>query len=180
MTPQRMAAAMRLVERSCAAQGLPPIITDPATLERVATIFRSDDTDWSTPCITPAEPLVIPPQVILNQGSPATLKAAPRLPRMKRCALYRHFDIADILIYVGVSSAPIIRGKQHAATADWTRFAVRMEAVWYASREEAEAAEIRAIRAELPVFNRQHASPDQRRREMDYVVALTAESLLAA
>jgi len=74
----------------------------------------------------------------------------------RRCALYRHYDSADWLLYIGISELPIARGVQHARDAEWVQWAVRIEAVWFDSREEAEAAERAAIISERPIFNIAH------------------------
>lgn len=74
----------------------------------------------------------------------------------KRCALYRHFDADDLLLYLGISDNPVQRGKDHARDSDWVQYAVRAEVTWHSSRAEALAAEAAAIVAERPLFNQQH------------------------
>jgi hypothetical protein len=80
---------------------------------------------------------------------------------MMRCALYRHFDVDDVLLYVGISERPGARSSGHAADSVWVQFAVREEAVWLDSREEALAAERITIQSEKPLFNRQHVNYDK-------------------
>ena len=75
---------------------------------------------------------------------------------IRRCALYRHFDDAGVLLYVGISNDPITRGKDHARGSVWHRFATETEATWYHTREDAEHAEAEAIRSERPLFNAAH------------------------
>lgn len=79
----------------------------------------------------------------------------------KRCALYRHFDADDLLLYLGVSDNPVQRGKDHARDSDWVQYAVRAEVTWYNSRAEAIAAEEQAIKTLRPLFNRQHNDTPQ-------------------
>ncbi len=78
-----------------------------------------------------------------------------KAPR-RRCALYRHFDGAGVLLYIGISEAIVGRGKQHAATAEWARFVATTAGEWHPSRTAALAAERAAIKAERPLFNRQY------------------------
>lgn len=90
----------------------------------------------------------------------------------KRCALYRHFDIRDALLYLGISDDPIARGKQHARDSDWVQYAVRAEITWHNSRAEALAAEAAAIIAEQPIFNEQHNYyPGVAERRAAYIAA---------
>jgi hypothetical protein len=80
---------------------------------------------------------------------------APDLNR--RTALYRHFNDADELLYVGVSFSPGSRTKDHRGEAEWMGEAVRFTGVWYPTRTEALAAETEAIKREGPLFNRDHS-----------------------
>jgi hypothetical protein len=77
---------------------------------------------------------------------------------MARIALYRHFDAAGRLLYVGVSADPVRRGYEHACRTPWKAQSVKMEAVWLPSREDALQAEAEAIRTEAPIFNVQRPS----------------------
>ncbi|WP_053680159.1 GIY-YIG nuclease family protein [Streptomyces sp. WM4235] len=78
----------------------------------------------------------------------------------ERTALYRLYDDAGSLLYVGIALNPERRWRQHAwdhADTWWPLVsAKRLE--WFATRPEAEAAEVRAIRSEGPAHNRAHAS----------------------
>jgi hypothetical protein len=68
-------------------------------------------------------------------------------------ALYRHYNAAGALLYVGISHSAIKRLSQHKSTAKWPYDAVRMDTQWFPSRQEAEAAEKTAIQKEQPLFN---------------------------
>jgi len=70
-----------------------------------------------------------------------------------KCALYRHFDKAGKLLYVGVAIQPISRTRDHSHTAEWFHRVVRIEIEWCASREAALWAEGTAIKNEKPEFN---------------------------
>lgn len=69
--------------------------------------------------------------------------------------LYRAYDDRDRLLYVGISDGGFIRLSQHAASAPWTVYAVRIMLERYALRGDAEAAERTAIGTEDPVWNYQ-------------------------
>lgn len=71
----------------------------------------------------------------------------------KYCALYRHFDQYDQLLYVGISVQPIVRLYQHQMQSEWYDEIVRVEIERFPSPKEARAAEMKAIKDEKPVFN---------------------------
>lgn len=97
----------------------------------------------------------------------------------KRCALYRHFDSEDTLLYVGISRNSVTRRMDHMREAIWARFQASETVVWFDDREQAEAAEQAAIRDESPVFNILHAGPSARERRVRYLAAREAWDLLA-
>ncbi|WP_315833916.1 hypothetical protein [Bradyrhizobium prioriisuperbiae] len=72
----------------------------------------------------------------------------------QKCALYRHFDKAGTLLYVGISNTFLSRTLSHRANSHWFEKIVRIEVTWFASREAAFWAEDVAIRQENPKFNR--------------------------
>lgn len=76
-------------------------------------------------------------------------------PAPERTALYRLYDAKGLLLYAGISNDPKRRWSQHAKEyADaWWPLVSRREVEWFESRSEAEAAELRAIREEGPVYN---------------------------
>lgn len=84
----------------------------------------------------------------------------PKATRGVPCALYRHYDEQDVLLYIGISDVVTARGRSHAHSSDWTRYAVRFTGQWFPDRKSAEVAERAAIEREAPVFNRQHATGD--------------------
>jgi hypothetical protein len=99
-------------------------------------------------------------------------------PDQRRCALYRHFDDQDVLLYVGITDSLGDRTNGgHARTSDWVQFADRAEAEWHDSRELASVAERDAVREERPVFNRQYAEWDVDRSIADYVHARELRTL---
>lgn len=72
-----------------------------------------------------------------------------------RTALYRYYDDAGGLLYVGISSDPDQRRDEHAVTAadTWYPLATSRRVGWFDTRKEAEEAEKLAIRQEAPRFN---------------------------
>lgn len=88
----------------------------------------------------------------------------------RRCALYRHFDESDVLLYIGITDTLADRTNNgHARTSDWVQFAARAEAEWHDSRDRASAAEREAVKDERPVFNRQYAEWDVDRSILEYL-----------
>lgn len=79
-------------------------------------------------------------------------------PAARRCALYRHFDAAGVLLYVGVTADTETRGGQHASSSAWVEYAANGTVEWYDSPDEARDAERLAIRTEMPIFNQRHAA----------------------
>lgn len=69
--------------------------------------------------------------------------------------LYRAYDDLDRLLYVGISDGEFIRLGQHAASAAWTAYTVRITLERHPLRADAEAAERAAILNEDPVWNYQ-------------------------
>lgn len=72
-------------------------------------------------------------------------------------SLYRHYDAAGCLLYIGISLSAFTRFAQHKHGSVWSANVTRMEIEHYASREAALRAERRAIQVEQPVWNVQHA-----------------------
>ncbi len=76
---------------------------------------------------------------------------------MAKCALYRHFDSAGVLLYVGISISPTNRNKNHSSNAGWFQQVIRIDIEWHDSQEAALWAEDVAIRKENPRHNIQRA-----------------------
>ena len=76
--------------------------------------------------------------------------------RKKHC-VYRYFDEAGALLYVGVTNDPVTRENMHRKCARswrWFQHAARRTLEWHESRSEAEASESRAISEERPAWNK--------------------------
>lgn len=70
-----------------------------------------------------------------------------------RTALYRHFDAAGRLLYVGISLNSIKRTAQHKHGARWFQAIARIDIEWLPERTAALAAEAIAIARENPAWN---------------------------
>lgn len=70
------------------------------------------------------------------------------------CQLYRHFDAAGDLLYVGISLSAIGRLAQHRASADWFDQIAKVEIEQFETRDLALAAEAAAIDTERPRHNK--------------------------
>jgi predicted GIY-YIG superfamily endonuclease len=70
-----------------------------------------------------------------------------------RVALYRLFDDADHLLYVGITVNPDARFAEHARTKPWWPDVATRAVAWCDNRGIAVAAEAAAIKSEQPVHN---------------------------
>ena len=79
------------------------------------------------------------------------------------CALYRHFDSAGTLLYVGISRDPIKRWSQHTRQSLWVQsgFVARVETAWYRDEKTARMFETAAIADEGPIFNKLRRSKSE-------------------
>lgn len=72
-------------------------------------------------------------------------------------ALYRHFDKAGALLYIGIAVDPAKREAEHRRESEWAARIHRIEVEWHESRRAARDAERAAIATERPPFNILHA-----------------------
>ena len=71
----------------------------------------------------------------------------------KATSLYRYFDAAGTLLYVGITSRRTGRSLQHAGEKAWWGEVARATWQHFGTREQAADAERRAIRTEQPAYN---------------------------
>lgn len=76
-------------------------------------------------------------------------------------ALYRFFDAADRLLYVGITVDIGVRWKHHGKGKAWWSEVVRATVAHYPNRDAALAAEKAAIKAEKPIWNIVHNLSDR-------------------
>lgn len=72
---------------------------------------------------------------------------------MPRCAVYRHFNKAGKLLYVGIAKRVGERTNQHRLKSPWYPKSIRMDVRWFGSVAAAIAEEQRAILMEDPICN---------------------------
>lgn len=70
-----------------------------------------------------------------------------------KCAVYRHYDAAGALLYVGCSLNPLVRSGAHRAQAPWIDRVSWIRIDWLDSKEAALAEEERLIRDLNPPHN---------------------------
>lgn len=100
--------------------------------------------------------------------------------RERPTALYRYYDIGDLLLYAGISGRLYGRTGEHVGGSSWMDFAVRSTIERFPSRDGALEAEEVAIKAERPLFNHTHNdTPEARRRLVEYLVGHDRLDLLA-
>lgn len=75
------------------------------------------------------------------------------LEMSRRTALYRLYDEAAQLLYVGIAFDPRVRGYHHKKHKPWWPDVARREVEWFENRHKAEAAERQAIATEKPRYN---------------------------
>lgn len=78
------------------------------------------------------------------------------------CALYRCWAVDGHLLYVGCSSSPLIRMKQHESFRSWATAIASVTLEWFPDKRSALTAEKAAIAVELPEWNI-HGRPNPKR-----------------
>ncbi|WP_458317126.1 GIY-YIG nuclease family protein [Mycolicibacterium brisbanense] len=73
-------------------------------------------------------------------------------------ALYRFFDARDRLLYVGITGDPENRFSAHRSDKPWWRYVTTIRIERFSTRKALAEAEIIAIQAEQPKYNRAHAA----------------------
>ena len=105
---------------------------------------------------------------------------APEVPSPEPTDLYRWYDEQDLPLYFGISDDLRSRSSSHFGGSSWMEFAVRSTFERHPTRSAALAAEEVAIKAEHPLFNKQHNdTPEARRRVVEYLIEHDRLDLLA-
>lgn len=89
----------------------------------------------------------------------------------KPTALYRLYDSAGRLLYIGISYQPDVRFEQHSESKSWWPEVARREVQWFDDRPTAAAAEAIAVRTEDPEHNGTYSPRRDRRTVRDAVAA---------
>lgn len=82
-------------------------------------------------------------------------------------SVYRYYDAAGILLYVGVTSRGTARNREHWSSKHWWQFVAHQEVDHLATRAEALRRERHLITSYRPPFNKQH-NPDHERLQAIY------------
>jgi predicted GIY-YIG superfamily endonuclease/antitoxin (DNA-binding transcriptional repressor) of toxin-antitoxin stability system len=95
-------------------------------------------------------------------------------------ALYRCFDAAGGLLYVGITTDIAERCRQHASTSPWWPLVEQRTREWHPNRPDAERAETTAIETERPKYNRAgSATPTNASRDFPPGVEVSQSQLRA-
>ncbi|WP_343038773.1 GIY-YIG nuclease family protein [Pseudoxanthomonas kalamensis] len=98
-------------------------------------------------------------ELAVRREAKKVLNAAQSVKRSP-AQLYRHWDKDGRLLYVGIACNFVNRLAQHRNDSAWFPLIANVTIQHFDSREEAAAAEVHAIRTELPIFNRAHSVID--------------------
>ena len=71
-------------------------------------------------------------------------------------SVYRYYDSAGVLLYVGITNRGSARNEEHDRSKDWWPYVTRQEVSHYRSRAAAANVERETIRQYRPPFNVQH------------------------
>lgn len=88
-------------------------------------------------------------------------------------SVYRYYDQAGLLLYVGITSRGIRRQREHNGDKEWWPFVTRQEVEHYKSRPIAAARERSLIQKYRPPFNKTYNLGHQQLQEL-YVAAVQA------
>ena len=106
--------------------------------------------------------------VVTPEFAPVSAAEAPA----QQTALYRWRDGSDLLLYIGISDDFTGRASSHYCKGSpWMEFAETATIERHPTRAVALDAEEAAIKAERPLFNKQHNdTPEARRRVVEYLI----------
>lgn len=95
------------------------------------------------------------PRVVVDVSRIKPSERAPARPIdwQAKTALYRHFDKAGRLLYIGIAVDPKKRESSHRCYSPWAEDIHEIRVEWLDTRHSAVAAERAAIQAEKPLHN---------------------------
>lgn len=85
-------------------------------------------------------------------------------------SVYRYYDRAGLLLYVGITARATKRQREHNGDKEWWQFVTTQEVEHYPTRIQAAGREKSLIREFRPPFNRQH-NPDHESLRAYYLAA---------
>ena len=80
--------------------------------------------------------------------------------------VYRFYDEAGELLYIGYTADPYTRWRQHSRKSEWAPLAAFVRVERYAYEDLARSAETTAIRSESPRFNIKQTAEDDARNAL--------------
>ena len=86
--------------------------------------------------------------------------------------VYRVYDAADVLLYVGCTARPEGRWRNHLSSSPWARFAARIEWQVGGNFHDARVIEAHAIRDEQPFHNRRRYTSARSLRDLEKRAAI--------
>lgn len=92
----------------------------------------------------------------------------PKYDPNARTALYRLLAANGRLLYVGIAGNPDSRWGQHSTNQPWWNNVADRKVEWFPNRAAAAEAEVKAIKEERPLHNKQHANPVQRSNNLPF------------
>jgi predicted GIY-YIG superfamily endonuclease len=96
-------------------------------------------------------------------------------------ALYRHYDAAGTLLYIGIATNPMERTDSHLRVAAWADQIASVTVERHPSRDAALRAERLAVVAERPLHNSiWHIADEEKAAVANIIAALTPEAMCAA
>lgn len=125
-------------------------IPEAEILRRMASGEWARDREW---LVAPDRHRLIDLCAVWHQRLPPELEPTAIPDDGVPTALYRHFDAAGVLLYVGISLDVIARLSAHANSSHWAGAIARVDITRYPSRKAARLAERHAIRTERPLHN---------------------------
>jgi hypothetical protein len=115
----------------------------------------------------------VPARPFANVDRVPVLVSDDRPGTVRRHALYRHYDQAGNLLYVGITNNPLRRWLDHACRSPWvtSRLVAWIEIVWFPDESSAAVAEREAIAKSAPLFNKRRRGGPARGRLAAYLAA---------
>jgi hypothetical protein len=178
--PARITPAMLRIKIRAIYEGIEVPETQQAFLAlavRAGVRHRARYESWAQMCIgrpgivlRDATVVAFPAEVIEQIEDAGAAEEAGN-PVNAETALYRWWDEADLLLYIGISDRLRNRTGSHVEGSSWMDFAARSAIERHPVRSVALDAERRAIETEHPLFNVQYNdTPEARKRLVEYLI----------
>lgn len=124
-----------------------PVTVVESEFQVIAAMHRQAGWDHTHP-LSPYEALLVYEETV-----PALRRWHAIHAKVRATAIYRFFNAAGELLYVGITCDTERRFRNHAADKAWWPEVANRTVAWLDTRYDAETAEARAIRDESPIHN---------------------------